>query len=139
MAVDLLVIRNSNAGNREILLIKRGNDPFQGSWALPGGFLDEQETLEEAAARELQEETGISVQPGDLVQLKAYSEPKRDPRTRVIGVAFSIVVPVETVAEADDDAADAKWFKIDELPELAFDHSTMIGESMNRLLANKLR
>ena len=128
VAVDLIVVRSDSDELREILLIERGREPFKGSWALPGGFLEEHETLEEGAARELKEETGVAVGLDQLFQLKAYSQPNRDPRTRVISVVFLAKVQEGTKAAADDDAADAKWFQLDDLPALAFDHSTIIAD-----------
>lgn len=93
----------------KVLLIKRGNHPFIDTWALPGGFVEPEETCEQAASRELMEETGVSAFPQ---QLKTYSDPHRDPRTRVITVAFTQVIDSLPEATAGDDASDAKWFDI---------------------------
>jgi 8-oxo-dGTP diphosphatase len=121
----------------KILLIKRKNPPFRDHWAIPGGFLDLSlnETLEEAALRELREETcldGISVE-----QLKTYGDPKRDPRTRVVSVVYFAIVPwseIQGKVEAKDDAKEAQWFDLNALPELAFDHSIILRDLLNRIL-----
>ena len=93
----------------KVLLIKRANHPFIDTWALPGGFVEPNETCEQAATRELMEETGVRAYPK---QLKVYSDPKRDPRTRIITVAFTQVLEKMPKTAAGDDAADAKWFNI---------------------------
>jgi len=104
----------------EILLIKRGNDPFKGKWALPGGFVDENESLEVAAARELKEETGLN---GILLtQMHAFGNPGRDPRGHTVSVVYVGYLPLDLEAIAGDDAAEVAWFKLDSLPDLAFDH-----------------
>lgn len=129
VAVDLVVTRwhasKSRAKRREVLLIQRKHEPFSGCWALPGGFLDERETLEEAAARELLEETRVVARR--LVPLGAFSAIDRDPRGRVISFAYAAEVPAATRLEAGDDAAAAVWFPIRKLPELAFDHAQIIA------------
>ena len=135
LAVDLLIFRGASSP-RELLLIERKHDPFAGRWALPGGFLDENETLEEAASRELLEETGLRVSDDNLCQLKAYSTVDRDPRTRVISVVFVANVPAKAELQAGDDAADAKWFRVDELPELAFDHEQIVNDGLSFLASD---
>lgn len=127
VSVDVFVVRKTENGY-ETLLIKRKNEPFAGHWALPGGFLDEGETLESAAIRELKEETNIGL--SGLRQIKAYSEPQRDPRTRVISIAFLAEATNDAIPVAGDDAADANWFGIDDLPDLAFDHDTIVKDGM---------
>lgn len=116
----------------QVLLIERGVEPFKGQWALPGGFMKINETLEEAAARELREETnldGIYMQ-----QFKAYSTVDRDPRERVVTVAFiAIVKPAYHNLVAGDDAANASWFNFDNLPPLAFDHRVILEEARQYL------
>ena len=128
VSVDLIIVREAASGSWEIMLIERGREPFKGCWALPGGFLDEDETLEECAARELKEETGVEIASDQLVQFKAYSQLDRDPRTRVISVAFSAFVTTEVIPVAADDAADVKWFQVLGLPSLAFDHASIVAD-----------
>ena len=129
VSVDVVVLRASNGGN-EILLIQRGCEPFTGWWALPGGFLNMEETLEEAARRELHEETGCVVDR--LEQIGAYSAVNRDPRGRVISVGFLTEFDGAQVGEvaAGDDAACAEWFSIDRLPKLAFDHDQIVRRAL---------
>ena len=117
----------------KILLVKRKNDPYGGSWALPGGFLEEKEPLETGAARELEEETGIKV--NDLHQIRAFGTPGRDPRGRTISIAFFGEVRDQMRPEASDDAAEADWFPINNLPELAFDHKEIVGEAIQKFHA----
>jgi len=123
--------------NIKVLLIKRGEEPFFGNWALPGGFVHMEESLEEAAIRELKEETGLdSIY---LEQLFTYGEIGRDPRDRIISVAyFALVNLAGKVLNASTDAADAAWFALDELPALAFDHDRIINDAYDRL-KGKLR
>ncbi|WP_136666557.1 NUDIX hydrolase [Flavobacterium sp. H122] len=112
----------------KILLIKRLKDPFKDCWALPGGFVDENEDLEEAAKRELLEETSINVDT--LEQIGAFGKPFRDPRHHTVSIAFYGKVPDETIAIAGDDAKEAYWFSINDLPELAFDHEEIIDKAI---------
>jgi len=111
-----------------ILLIRRGEEPFKGSWALPGGFLREDETLDECAARELEEEAGIS---GAYLQAFAtFSKPDRDPRYRVITAAyFALVSAANHVLKSGSDADDAEWHSMSRLPRLAFDHRDIIEQA----------
>lgn len=109
-----------------ILLIQRGIDPYKGHWALPGGFIEMDEELEDACARELEEETGITgVQ---LQQLAAFGGVNRDPRGRTISVVFWAKVSSKLKAKAGDDAQHAKWFSLNNLPPLAFDHQKVIQQ-----------
>lgn len=117
----------------KILLIKRRNEPFKDHWAFPGGFLDMNETAEECAARELNEETGLKIKPKDLCQIGAFSRVDRDPRGRTISIAFCTFVDNIIDAEAADDAAEAQWFSIDELPPLAFDHEEIFNAAIEIL------
>lgn len=120
-----------------ILLIERGIDPYKGSWALPGGFLQMNETVEEGAARELAEETHIK--DVYLEQFHVFSDVNRDPRERVITVAFyALVRKSDYRLIAGDDAARANWFDVDELPPLAFDHDKIITIAREHL-KNKLK
>lgn len=113
-----------------VLLVKRGNEPYKGRWALPGGFLNPDETVEEGAVRELWEETGIKV-PG-LRQLRVYSAPDRDRRERIISVAFMAVIDPQEVTGGDD-AVEARWFPLSELPDLAFDHNEILHDALLQL------
>lgn len=128
VAVDLVVTRTvtgKRGKSREVLLIRRTNDPFAGAWALPGGFLEMEETLAAAAGRELMEETAVKARR--LVPLGAFSRVDRDPRGRVISFAYWSEVPPQTPHQAGDDAAAAKWFPVRKLPCLAFDHNEIIA------------
>ncbi len=107
-----------------ILLIKRGNEPFKGKWALPGGFVDSGETAEAACAREAKEETGVDVEVGEMVGV--FSKPERDPERGTIAVAYLCRVSSGEV-KSGDDAEEAKWFLLGSLPELAFDHGEILG------------
>lgn len=109
-----------------ILLIERKHDPFKSCYALPGGFVDEDETLEEAIARELQEETSLQLE--NMQQFRAYSRPNRDPRGRMISVIFTTQLDSFPAAVAGDDAAAVKWFPLSQLPELAFDHGEIVAD-----------
>lgn len=116
-----------------VLLVKRKQWPFAGMWAIPGGFVRMDESLETAAARELAEETGV--RDVYVEQLYTFGDPDRDPRTRVITVAYFAIVPADAVDEpvAGSDAADTGWFPVDDLPELAFDHAAIVDYALTRL------
>lgn len=115
-----------------VLLIERGNDPFKGKWAFPGGFLDEDETIEACAARELKEETGL--EGIALEQFYTFSELGRDPRGRTISVAFIGFISISGYEiKAGDDAANIRWFPVNSLPELAFDHNKVLKKAMLEL------
>ncbi|MFI1585630.1 NUDIX domain-containing protein [Embleya sp. NPDC020630] len=110
-----------------VLLIERGWEPHAGHWALPGGWVDAGETAREAARRELEEETGVRVDPADLVEIGTWHAPGRDPRGRFVTVAHHVVVPDGTPAVAGDDARTARWWPLDGLPpQLAFDHAEIV-------------
>lgn len=118
----------------QLLLIKRAAEPFQGRWALPGGFVEPDEALEEAAARELAEETGVT--GVYLEQLYTFGAPDRDPRDRVISVAYYALVPSDRLTlRAASDAEDVGWFAFDALPPLAFDHDRIVRMAHERLAA----
>lgn len=125
VTVDIFLLRY-RAGRLEILLIQRAHEPFSGKWALPGGFVDENEPLAAAAARELREETGFSDLP--LTQLRAFGDPGRDPRGHTISVVFGgfLRPDADPAPRAGDDARRADWFPLDQLPPLAFDHRKII-------------
>jgi 8-oxo-dGTP diphosphatase len=118
-----------------VLLIRRLAEPFRGSYALPGGFVLENESVDEAAHRELQEETGV--EKVFLEQLYTFGEPNRDPRGRVITVAYYALVANSHILRSGTDAADAAWFSLDKLPPVAFDHQSIIEYAQQRL-RNKL-
>lgn len=126
LTVDCVVLGHKR-GEEHVLLVRRARPPFEGAWALPGGFLDVDETLEQAALRELREETGVIA--ARAIQLRAFDAIGRDPRERVISIAHLVLV--EEIAahppEAADDANEAGWFPIDGVPALAFDHAEMIA------------
>ncbi len=108
----------------KVLLIKRKNEPFKGKWAIPGGFVDMDETVEQCAKRELQEETGLTL--NNLEQFFVASKVDRDPRGRTVSVVFWAILPIDYSLEAADDAADLQWFNIEKIPQMAFDHSDII-------------
>lgn len=111
----------------EILLIMRKDPPFQGKWALPGGFMEMEESLEETARRELLEETGIRA--GELIRFDSYDKPGRDPRGRTITQVFVMIWKEEMGSpEAGSDASRLQWFPLNELPELAFDHRLIVQD-----------
>ena len=115
----------------KVLLVRRGGDPCKGMWAFPGGFLRMNETAEEGALRELREETSLSPS-SPIVQLGVFSDVDRDPRERVITIAFyALVKPSEVIG--GDDADEAAWFPVDDLPPLAFDHAKIFDAAMERL------
>ncbi|MCX8065887.1 MAG: NUDIX hydrolase [Candidatus Hydrogenedentes bacterium] len=124
VTVDALVFRRREGGEWEILLIKRKYEPFAGFWALPGGFIEDDETLEEAVERELYEET--SLKEVQLTQLRAFSKPNRDPRGRTISIAFVGVLTQDVSLQPRSDAKEIGWFPIADLPNLAFDHDEII-------------
>jgi len=118
----------------KLLLIMRGGEPFKGKWALPGGFIELDEDLETGARRELAEETGVS--GVYLEQLYTYGAVDRDPRERVITVAYSALIPSDKIVlQAATDAEAVGWFSMDELPTLAFDHKKIVDMAHQRLVA----
>lgn len=130
VTVDIVLV--SKEPRPRVLLILRGRDPFAGCWALPGGFIEMDETLEESARRELREETGLET--GKLTMLGVYGDPGRDPRGRTISVAYLAVVnPAKLKAVAADDAAEAGWFSLNRPPGLAFDHGRILADARRRL------
>ncbi|NUS14087.1 MAG: NUDIX domain-containing protein [Streptomyces sp.] len=110
-----------------VLLIERGWAPFKGQWALPGGHVDPGETSRAAAARELAEEAGVYAAPGELAQVGVFDEPGRDPRGRYVTVAYHLTVIPGTIVEAGDDATNAQWWPLSDLPPLAFDHADILA------------
>ncbi|MDB6076326.1 MAG: hydrolase [Akkermansiaceae bacterium] len=131
LTVDCVVFGFDGNG-LQVLLIRRGLVPFLGCWALPGGFVLMDEDLETAARRELQEET--SLREVFLEQLQTFGAPGRDPRGRVVSVAyFALVRPDQHPAKSDTDASEAAWFPVGKLPELAFDHDEILRAAQARL------
>lgn len=125
ITTDCIVFGYDPNKTLRVLLVKRRNEPYKDCWAFPGGFMEIDEDLETCARREVMEETGMAL--GEVFQFRSYSAVDRDPRERVITVvhfAFEALVEVK----GSDDAAEARWFDIDNLPELAFDHRTIIHE-----------
>lgn len=118
-----------------VLLVQRGVEPFAGRWAIPGGFLRMDEELETCAARELQEETGLADLAGlPLTQFQTYGGVDRDPRGRVVSVAFLTLVPSDHLTvRGMSDASDARWFALDDLPDLAFDHAGIVADGRAHL------
>ncbi|MCG1036806.1 NUDIX hydrolase [Polaribacter sargassicola] len=133
LSVDAVVF-GYEAGSISVLLIKRKYEPFKGEWAIPGGFVLENESLESAVERELKEETGITIDY--LEQLYTFGNPNRDPRSRVVSVAyFGLVKPSAFKIFASTDAEEVQWFHIDELPKLSFDHEEILKKAIARLQA----
>lgn len=129
VTVDCLIFRKKP--ELQILLIQRKFDPFKDSWALPGGFVEIDEDLIEAAYRELEEETGLK--NIELYQLQAFGKPGRDPRGRTISIVFWGIHHEQEEVEAGDDARNAAWFEIDRLPELAFDHEHILNVAFQKI------
>lgn len=138
IAVDAIVFGYSKQNGVSVLLIQRKYDPFKNNWALPGGFVLENESLEQAVTRELSEETGITV--NYLEQLYTFGDLGRDPRQRIISVAYFALVNSAKFEQlkASTDAANAQWFSIKSLPKLAFDHQKIVTVAVERL-RSKLR
>lgn len=135
IAVDAIVFGYSKQDGVSVLLIQRKYEPYKNGWAIPGGFVLADESLETAVKRELLEETGIKV--NYLEQLYTFGEPNRDPRQRVIAVAYFGLVKTGMYQElkASTDAANAQWFNIKQLPALAFDHKQILQVALERLKA----
>lgn len=130
ITVDAVIFFKRNQ-EKKVLLIQRKKDPYKSAWALPGGFLEKEESLEEGARRELEEETGLKVK--ELRQVGAFGAPGRDPRGRIISIAFFAEIENEQHVKGNDDASDAQWFNLDDLPDLAFDHAQIIEEALKQL------
>lgn len=126
VTADCIVITREE--EPKVLLIERGNEPFKGKWAFPGGFMNMDETTEQCAVRELEEETGLRV--SDIQQIGAYSKVDRDPRGRTVTVAYLAIVDAPVEAKGQDDAAKAEWFPVSALPQLAFDHEEIMQDAL---------
>jgi 8-oxo-dGTP diphosphatase len=123
-------------GSEHLLVVRRGNPPYEGRWALPGGFLEVDEGFAAGAVRELAEETGVELAPEDLRQLAAYGAPDRDPRGRTISVAHVVRLDEPRPANGGSDAADARWVPVEDLlgdDELAFDHAEIVRDAIAAL------
>jgi len=130
LTADIILFSKSEE-KTEVLLIKRGKDPFKDKWAIPGGFIEENEELEDGARRELEEET--SLKDLELKQLGAFGKVGRDPRGRTVSIVYYAFVDASQIApKAGDDAKEAQWFCLDSLPELAFDHSEILDYALQQ-------
>ncbi|MFD1656810.1 NUDIX domain-containing protein [Streptomyces caeni] len=133
VTVDLAVL-TIHAGALHVLLVERGQEPYAGRWALPGGFLLPRESAEDAARRELAEETGLADVSGlHLEQLRTYSDPGRDPRMRVVSVAFAALLPDPPEPHGGGDAAQARWLPCATAGPLAFDHDRILADAHDRV------
>lgn len=132
VAVDTLIFTISN-GELKLLLVKRGIEPYKDSWAIPGGAVAEHESLDDAAKRELAEETGVK--NVYLEQLYSFGEPGRDPRGRTISIAYFALIPASKMGklEAKTDVVEAKWYPVNSLPQLAFDHKEIVDYAIRRV------
>jgi 8-oxo-dGTP diphosphatase len=134
VTADAVIFRSGDKGP-EVLLIRRAHPPFQDCWALPGGFLDMDETLEECVARETAEETGLSGLAFE--QLEAFSGLDRDPRHRTITIVFVAMAGADCNAKPGSDAKGAEWFPIAQLPQMAFDHDLVLKKAINKTYPQK--
>ncbi len=134
VTTDCVIFGFDGTGLR-VLLVERAFEPCKGKWAFPGGFLEMEESAEEGAKRELMEETGLKT--AKVRQFHAFSDPHRDPRERVLTIAYYALVQMSEVKGADD-AAQARWFPLSEVPPLAFDHDSILRMAVEEL-RNRLR
>jgi 8-oxo-dGTP diphosphatase len=130
VTVDICLFHQAKEG-LEILLIQRAKEPFKDHWALPGGFVDEHESLEDAAARELLEET--TLRRTTFKQIGAFGDPGRDPRDHTVSIAFAAILKRKPKVAGSDDAKDAAWHPIKRLPKLAFDHKKIIRVALKHM------
>jgi 8-oxo-dGTP diphosphatase len=137
VTVDSIIYRKNAKGINEVLLIRRGNEPFKDQWALPGGFIEMDEELDNAAKRELLEETGII--QNNLQQLFTIGTVGRDPRQRTISIIYGGAFSDEnTQIKVGDDAKEAAWYSINDLPPLAFDHNKIIQKAFAEFIKNNI-
>jgi 8-oxo-dGTP diphosphatase len=134
LTADMLVVSGDAGGGRSVLMIRRGGDPFRGLLALPGGFVDVGETVEQAAVRELQEEAGVALEAAELRLAGVYSEPGRDPRGWTVSVLFRVDVDGRPDAVHGDDAATVEWISVEDALAhqtwFAFDHDRMLRDQL---------
>lgn len=131
LAADAMVFSGNGSG-LQLLLIKRKNEPFKGMWAIPGGFVEDDEDLETAAIRELEEETGVRVP--SMTQLHTFGKPGRDPRGRTVTVTYWTIADAHyNPAQGSDDAAEAHWVEVASISQLAFDHDEMLEMALRTL------
>jgi 8-oxo-dGTP diphosphatase len=134
LTVDVVVFATPDAdglpstGALSVLLVQRAHEPFKDGWALPGGFVEQGERVAAAAPRELEEETGLATETHEL--LGVYDTPGRDPRGWTVSVVYVAVLASRSPVAGADDARDARWFSVDALPELAFDHATIVADAL---------
>jgi 8-oxo-dGTP diphosphatase len=128
VTADCIVI--TKEAEPKVLMIERGDEPFKGCWAFPGGFMNMDETTEQCAIRELEEETGLHI--SEVHQIGAYSKVDRDPRGRTVTVAYLAIVDEPITVNGQDDAAKAQWFPLSALPELAFDHDEIMRDAIRK-------
>ena len=132
LSVDAVVFGYTSQEGLSVLLIKRTMEPYRGRWALPGGLVHDEESLEQAVARELQEETGVAI--NYLEQLYSFGRPDRDPRNRVVSVAYyGLVKPDAFQLTTSNEASEVAWFDVKNIPSLAFDHQEIVTVAINRL------
>ena len=133
VTVDCVIFRyNDEIGSPEVLLIKRENEPYKDCWALPGGFMEIDETINDATHREVMEETGIDITTQSFMkkyQMGIFDKPDRDERQRIISILSSCVVSSNVETKAGDDAKECKWFSLNNMPTIAFDHGEMIKKA----------
>ena len=128
VTADCIVV--TKEAEQKVLLIERGDEPFKGYWAFPGGFMNMDETTEQCAIRELEEETGLRL--SDVHQIGAYSKVDRDPRGRTITVAYLAIIDEPIAVIGQDDTAKAEWWALSDLPHLAFDHYDIIQDAIRK-------
>ena len=128
VTADCIVI--TKEAEAKVLLIQRGDQPFRGCWAFPGGFMNMDETTEQCSIRELEEETGLLI--SEVHQIGAYSKVDRDPRGRTVTVAYLAIVDEPITVNGQDDAAKAQWFSLSALPVLAFDHDEIVQDAVKK-------
>ncbi len=134
VTVDIVILC-PHEKQTKLLLIQRGNEPYKNKWAFPGGFIEMDEMLVESAVRELHEETGL--QGVKLQQFRAYGDPGRDPRGRTVSVVFYGFTDIKnSIVAGSDDAKNAAWFSLDNIPDMAFDHNLVLDELIGFLKIN---